>query len=306
MTAAAPAVSIGIGFLDNVTTLHAALQSIFAQTLQDWELILADDGSRDGSLDLARAVRDPRVRVVSDGVNRGVVYRLNLITTLARAPLICRMDGDDLMHPRRLEVQLAFLEAHPEVDVVGSPVISIDEHGTIRGLRGVSPAALNDPAAALRGAPFAQPTAIGRTRWWAANPYDPRFVRAEDHELWCRTAPHTRFAVVDEPYLFYREPRRVSLRKYVLSCRSDRQIYRQYGPARVGRFATAGLLAASSAKELCYRAACRVGLDDALVGLRSRPPDPGLAARGEVALAQIRRTHVPGIDDPRAVTRAAR
>lgn len=294
----APSVTIGLAFFNAAATLRQTLQSVFAQTRRDWELLLLDDGSRDGSLAIASAVDDPRVRVVSDGVNRGVVYRLNQMADLARAPYLCRMDDDDLMHPRRLEAQTAFLDAHPEVDVVASPVVSIDERGAVRGVRGTGGASVGDPVSALRGCPFVQPSAMGRTEWFRANRYDPRFLRAEDHELWCRTAPHSRFAMTDEPYLFYREPARVHLRKYVLSCRTDRCIYRQYGPALVGRWATASLVLGSLAKELCYRATWRAGLSGPLVALRSRRPSAELVARASAALEAVRRTQVPGLDAP--------
>ncbi|GEJ58169.1 glycosyltransferase family 2 protein [Anaeromyxobacter diazotrophicus] len=291
-----PAVTIGLPFFNAARTLREALQSIFAQTHQDWELLLVDDGSRDGSLALARAVDDPRVRVLSDGVNRGVVYRLNQMAELARAPYLCRLDDDDLMHPRRIEAQVAYLEAHPDVDVVSSPLISIDEAGAIRGIRGAGAARVGDPVSALRGCPLAQGAAMGRTRWFAENRYDPRYLRAEDHELWCRTAPHSRFAVTDEAYLFCREPAEVNLRKYVLSCRTDRRIYRQYGPARVGRRGTAVLVAQSFAKEGLYRAACRLGLAGRLVARRNRPEPPEAVARAAAVLEQVRRTAVPGLD----------
>lgn len=304
--AGAPAVTIGIPFLNAAATLRETVRSVFAQTRGDWELLLVDDGSRDGALALASAIEDPRVRVVSDGVNRGVVYRLNQIADLARAPYVCRMDDDDVMHPRRLEAQLAYLDAHPEVDLVASPVISIDERGELRGVRGMGTPLRADAVSALRGCPFAQPSVMGRTRWFRANRYDPAFLRAEDHELWCRTAPHSRFAMTEEPYLFYREPARVSLRKYVLSCRTDREIYRRYGPPRVGKAATAALVARSLAKELCYRAASRVGVAGRLVASRSRPLAPEQAARAAAALAAVRRTAVPGLEEGRPdLTQAA-
>lgn len=303
--AGAPAVTIGIPFFNAAATLRETVRSVFAQTRRDWELLLVDDGSRDGSLALAQAIADPRVRVVSDGVNRGVVYRLNQIADLARASYVCRMDDDDVMHPRRLEAQIAFLDAHPEVDLVASPVISIDERGRIRGVRGMGPFRA-DAVSALRGCPFAQPSAMVRTRWFRENRYDPRFLRAEDHELWCRTAPHSRFAMIEEPYLFYREPAGISLRKYVLSCRTDRKIYWRYGPSRVGAGGTAVLVAQSLAKELCYRVASRVGVAGRLVASRSRPLAPELAARAGAALAAVRRTAVPGLEgDAGEVARAA-
>lgn len=300
-------VTIGVPFHDCAATLRETIQSVFAQSRGDWELLLVDDGSTDGSAALASAVDDPRVRVLSDGVNRGLVHRLNQIIDLAEAPYLCRMDADDVMHPRRLEAQLAFLEAHAEVDVVGSPMISIDEAGAIRGARGAGGATLRDPASVLAAAPFGHPTVTGRTQWFKANRYDARFLRAEDHELWCRTVRHSRFATVEAPLLFYREPARVNLRNYVLSCRTDRRIYLRYGPGMVGYGATAACVARSLAKEACYRAASRLGAGGRLVARRSRPLAPEELVAAGAALEQVRRTAVPGLDGGwAAVTRAAR
>jgi glycosyltransferase involved in cell wall biosynthesis len=302
---ASAAVTIAVPFFDCARTLGESLQSVFAQTRRDWELLLVDDGSTDGSLEIAAAVDDPRVRIVSDGVNRGLVYRLNQIADLATTPYLCRMDGDDVMHPRRLELQLAYLEAHPEVDVVGSPIVSIDETGTIRGARGTRDI-VGGPAALLRGVPFVHPTALGRTRWFRAHRYDARFVRAEDHELWCRTAGDARLAMVPEPLLFYREPARPNLRGYVLSCRTDRAIFRRYGPAVVGQARTAAVVAKSLAKETCYRAACAVGLGGALVAMRSGALRSGVRQAANAALEVVRQTAVPGLGASVAPLRRAR
>jgi glycosyltransferase involved in cell wall biosynthesis len=290
-----PRVTVGLPFRDCASTLLEAIQSVFAQTCADWELVLVDDGSGDGSPRIAASVDDPRVRVLSDGVHHGLVYRLNQLADLARAPFLCRMDGDDLMHPRRLEVQLAYLEAHPEVDVAGSGAFALDDAGRIRGLRKPAGAEIADPAAVLGKPRLLHPTIMGRTAWFRANRYAPRFVRAEDHELWCRTLAHSRFAVLDEPLLFYREPARVNLRNYVLSSRSGREIYRCYGPALVGRTGTAAHIARSLAKEACYRLASRVGLAGVLVSRRSTALAPEERARADATLERVRGTPVPGL-----------
>jgi hypothetical protein len=205
------------------------------------------------------------------------------------------MDGDDVMHPRRLEAQLAYLAAHPDVDVVGSRSYSLDDAGTIRGLRFTAFAEVAIPAAVLAAPRLLHPTVMGRTAWFRANPYSPRFVRAEDHELWCRTLPHSRFAVVDEPLLYYREPARPKVRNYVLSARSDRQIYLQYGPALVGRAGTAANIVRSLAKEACWRVIAGVGLAGRVVSRRVAPLAPEARARAAADLERVRRTRVPGL-----------
>src|SRR5512138_427624 len=105
-------VSIGIPFYNPGRAFEKAVRSVFSQTHADWELILMDDGSSDGSLELARSITDPRVRVLSDGANRGLCARLNQIAREARHGLLCRMDADDVMHPDRLHRQVEELTAH--------------------------------------------------------------------------------------------------------------------------------------------------------------------------------------------------
>src|SRR5262245_17003824 len=177
--------TIGLPFLNVRRTLTDTLRSVFAQTFRDWELLLVDDGSSDGSLELARGVRDDRVRVISDGQRLGLPARLNQIAALARGEYLARMDPDDLMHPARLERQVAFLDAHPEIDLVGTGAFTIDGCNRPRGIRGVG--ALNTtPSAVLRHGLFLHPTVTGRTDWFRKNPYDPSFARSQDFELWCR------------------------------------------------------------------------------------------------------------------------
>ena len=111
-------VTIGIPFLNARRYLEDAVRSVFAQTHGDWELLLIDDGSTDGSIAVVRHLDDPRVRVLGDGSNRGLCARLNQIASLAQGTYLARMDADDLMHPERIERQLKFLRANPNVDLI--------------------------------------------------------------------------------------------------------------------------------------------------------------------------------------------
>ena len=287
-------ISIGLPFFNNSATLLDALRSVFAQTYQDWKLILVDDGSSDNSLAIARAVRDPRVRVYSDGVNRGLSNRLNQIARLAQTPYLVRMDADDIMHPERLVKQYRYLEENPKVDLVGSAVYSIDEHGSPSGVRGQMPLDLR-PESVLRKGLLIHPTILGRTDWFCRNPYDPQFLRAEDHELWCRSIAHSTFARIAEPLLFYREGQ-VSLNNYLVSQRTDRKIFRQYGPAIVGEWRTTGLALRTFAKGGIYWLCSQIGLGRHLVSLRNSRIKPEEQAEALKILQRINRTLIPGID----------
>jgi glycosyltransferase involved in cell wall biosynthesis len=103
--------------------LAAALASVRRQTMRDFEVVCVDDGSTDGGGDeLDHVAReDARFRVLHPG-RIGLVAAANLLAAEARAPLLARFDADDVMHPRRLELQAAFLDAHPDVGAVSSLV----------------------------------------------------------------------------------------------------------------------------------------------------------------------------------------
>jgi hypothetical protein len=120
-------------------------------------------------------------------------------------------------------------------------------------------------------------------------------VRAEDHELFVRTCLTTSFARLPDPLLFYREGR-VDVANYVRSSRTDRRIYRRYGPGLVGRRATVGLLAGSLAREATYRAAGIAGRQDLLTRRRSEPLPADDASAARAVIDTILATPVPGWD----------
>jgi glycosyltransferase involved in cell wall biosynthesis len=294
MSATVP-ISIGIPFLNARRTLADAVRSVLAQTHEDWELLLVDDGSTDGSVEIARAIRDPRVRLLSDGVNRGLPDRLNQIAAEARGRYLARMDADDLMHPRRLERQLRFLEDHPEVDVVDTATVTIDEDNRPLGLRGDRPLDC-DPRAVLKSGLLLHPTVTGRTAWFRDNPYDRDFVRAEDHELWARTCRRTTFGRLQEPLFFYREGPSGNLRNYLRTQQTVRKILRVYGPAALGRAGTALLLARSHLKSWTWRAYTRLGRQGRLIRARTRPLSAAELAAARDALDVVLQTPLPSSD----------
>src|SRR5690242_7757702 len=207
-------VTIGIPFLNARRYLADAVRSVFAQTHGDWELLLIDDGSTDGSIEVVRHLDDPRVRVLYDGSRRGLCARLNQIASLAQGAYLARMDADDLMHPERIELQLNVLRADPTIDLVDTATFSVDDDLTPLGVRGDRPLD-SRPEVVLRNGLLIHPTVMGRAEWFRSNPYDPVYVRAEDRELWNRTCATTKFARLGQPLFFYREGRAGNLRNYL-------------------------------------------------------------------------------------------
>ncbi|MDH4277828.1 MAG: glycosyltransferase [Acidimicrobiia bacterium] len=123
----APAVSAIIIFLNEERFLAEAIESVQGQTFNDWELILVDDGSTDGSGAIAGRAADrcPRTRVVHhpDRANRGMSASRNLGASVARGELIAFLDGDDIWLPDKLERQVALHRANPMAAMIVAPLL---------------------------------------------------------------------------------------------------------------------------------------------------------------------------------------
>lgn len=212
-----PLVTIGISFYNCDKYLDFAIRSVLNQTYNKWELLLIDDGSTDGSVELARRFEgDPRISLYVDGKNKGLSSRLNEISYLSKGDYIARMDADDIMHPDRLECQINFLIQNPLVDVVGSGAYSIDKNNLVYGYR--KPCAIPEgrKVNALNGC-FIHPTIMGKKGWFQKNPYDDQKVRMEDFELWNRTISFSTFFNLDQPLLYYREIGMPYSNKYLIT-----------------------------------------------------------------------------------------
>ncbi|MCR5660714.1 MAG: glycosyltransferase [bacterium] len=116
-------VSVLLPCYNCASTLTEAIFSVCRQTHENWELVICDDGSDDGSLEIANswAERDKRIRVLPFS-HSGIAKTLQLGLEACRFELVARMDGDDISHPRRLASQAAFMEAHPDIAVCGTLV----------------------------------------------------------------------------------------------------------------------------------------------------------------------------------------
>lgn len=118
-----PRISVVLPFRNAQATLERAIASIIDQSLTDWELILVNNTSTDNGEAIAQrwATRDRRIRILYED-NPGIVHALNRGLRDARAPLIARMDADDISYPDRLASQYAYLQAYPHVQAVGCRV----------------------------------------------------------------------------------------------------------------------------------------------------------------------------------------
>jgi glycosyltransferase involved in cell wall biosynthesis len=287
-------VTIGIPFYNNEKTLADAIRSVFAQTFEDWELLLVDDGSTDHSLAIARSVQSPKVRVITDGMNRGVSFRLNQINEEAKGKYIARMDGDDMMSPQRIERQVEFLEDHPDVDLVDTGLYSIDHMGLPRWKRGVAPLDPR-PLTFLRMGGLIHASVVARSEWFRKNPYDASFRRAEDRELWCRVLGKVVFARVTEPLYIYRESQGLNPSSYPAGLHYERKVLRRHGPRLVGYGLTQGLILRSYLKSIIYWVMWISGTTEFLIRRRNLPLSEEERRSVTAIIERIRETPVPGM-----------
>ncbi len=206
-----PAVSVLMSVRDGAPWVSEAVESVLAQTASDLELIVIDDGSTDATPDLLASIRDPRLRLARHEP-RGLTRSLNRALSLARAPLLARLDADDLALPERLARQRAFLDSHPEVGLLGTAAREVDGAG--HEVRIVSPPE-EDAAirrALIRQNPFVHSSVMMRRSVLArTGGYDETLSVAQDYDLWMRMSRTTRLANLSAPLVVRRLlPGRVS------------------------------------------------------------------------------------------------
>ena len=209
-----PTVSVVMPVFNAGKYLRYSVLSIMKQTFFDWELIIIDDGSEDNAIESISDLKDPRIKIINGGVNKGLAVRLNECIRTSRGRYIVRMDQDDISHPRRIESQLKFLESCTDIDLVATKAVMIDHHGKIMG---IMPSRLNHEDichSPWNGFYLPHPTWMGRISWFRKFGYlEPGPYFCEDQELLLRSYRLSRFACLDECLLAYRVRSKINLFK---------------------------------------------------------------------------------------------
>jgi glycosyltransferase involved in cell wall biosynthesis len=206
MTADVPTVSVVMAAYNGGAFIRETIESVLAQTMPDFEIVIVDDGSKDDTLEVLAAIDDPRLRVIRAERNGGPAAARTIAMSHARGRFIAGLDQDDLCAPDRFARQLAYLEAHPEVTLVATTIVMFDGARERR-----------DPYPDL-----VDPDAIDWTMWllnplgWstvmmrgeaarALDPFERDEMRfAEDFDLYLRIRAHGRIGRIAEPLVRYR------------------------------------------------------------------------------------------------------
>lgn len=199
-----PKVSILMPVYNAEQYLSQALDSIVSQSFEDWELILINDGSTDGSESIIMDYDDERIFYIKNPVNLKLIKTLNKGIDYCGGQYIARMDADDICHPDRLKHQVEFLDSHPQVLMCGTAAAVIDncgkQTGNIYNLTSDDYLQIN-----LMFSPsFIHPSMMIRTEVLKENKYDEAYKHVEDYDLWCRIAKLGKVANIDDELLRYR------------------------------------------------------------------------------------------------------
>lgn len=213
-----PAISVAMSVYNGERFLAEAIDSVLAQTFTDFEFLILDDGSSDATPSIIRAyaARDNRIRPIIRE-NRGLIASLNQLIEEACAPIVARMDADDICHPERFERQYAFLRERPEYGVIGCSSEDIDEQGRTLLLKGTGHPLDHEAFLATIGTGgqlICHPAAMFRRDVvLGVGGYHAAFRHCEDFDLWLRLASVTRLGNLPERLIRYRHsPGQVSSR----------------------------------------------------------------------------------------------
>ncbi len=185
--------------------LAPAVESVLAQTFADFELIVVNDGSTDGSWEVIQnyAGADARVRAFTQS-NQGLVAALNRGLAKARGRYLARMDSDDLCLEHRFALQVKTLDARPELGVLGGSLEIIDAEGRPLGKQ-IYPRGRKLKERLLHGSFLCHPAAMGRTELFrAAGGYRAYYQHCEDYDLWLRLSRLAELDNLADTLLFYR------------------------------------------------------------------------------------------------------
>lgn len=184
--------------------LREAVDSILCQSYQAFELLLINDGSSDASSEILAAYDDPRIRLVHNPANLGLIETLNRGLALAQGQFLARMDADDISHPNRLALQREFLASHPKVAVCGGSIIV--QEGTRRFLKRYPGTHQEQCCGLLFDSTLPHPGVMLRMQIMRQQGicYDPAARHAEDYDLWCRLAAYGELAALPDLLLTYR------------------------------------------------------------------------------------------------------
>lgn len=199
-----PLVTVFMPAFNGEAYIEKAIQSVLNQSFTDFELLIINDGSTDGTLDIVRKFTDPRIRLIHNDGNKGLTFTRNRGIEEAKGQYIAILDCDDLAMPDRLKAQIAFLNSNPEIAMCGGQAITIDESGKQIGNLNVMAGDKNiSPELVFHNTFINSTLMIKRSAMLESGGYRD-YSPAEDYELSYRISLHHPVANLNKVLVAYR------------------------------------------------------------------------------------------------------
>ena len=227
-----PLVSIMMPCFDAERTLPMALASLRAQTYENWEALVVDDGSGDRTWEILRAFGDPRLRLERFDRNRGRGAARQRCLEMASGALLSFLDADDWLFPGKLALQVSLMEEHPEVVVLSGACVITDARGEPVGLTRSGLRAEQDFSTGRFAhpgpPPLSFPPSMVRMAEAKGAGFDPEFRRSQDSDFLIRVMLGKRYAVSSVPVYAYSQAEAASLSKTLEGYRYRLRCYGRY------------------------------------------------------------------------------
>jgi glycosyltransferase involved in cell wall biosynthesis len=198
-------VSVIMGVYNGERYLHEAIESILQQTFTDFEFIIINDGSNDTASSILQSYKDPRIVLINNDRNIGLTKSLNRGLEICRGVYIARMDVDDISLPERLERQVRYLDANPEIGLLASSFVYIDEAGNEKMLSNPPTNKAQLKEAMLKENQFCHGVVMFRRSCIEkVGSYRPEFRYTQDYDQWLRILEFYEIASLPEVLYKYR------------------------------------------------------------------------------------------------------
>ena len=199
-----PLVTISMPAFNSERYIAEAIESVLAQTYTNFELIIVDDGSTDGTREIINRYQDPRIIKIFSEKNQGLIATRNKIASIARGKYLALLDADDRAFPERLQLQVDFLEKDG-IDICGA------DHWTLNQSNGaIKPSKQRHSNADIHAlltvcSPLCNPAIMGKLEVFKRFPYKTSYMHAEDYCLWTEIAlAGYHFANIEKKLIVYR------------------------------------------------------------------------------------------------------
>jgi glycosyltransferase involved in cell wall biosynthesis len=266
-----PLISVLMPVFNAAHTLPLALASLQAQTYENWECIVVDDGSRDNPAAVVKSVGDERIHFYCLDRNHGRGYARQQALERARGRYVTFLDGDDWILPTKFREQVELLMAQPDIAIVSAGMAISNQNGELVGIRNlaIGNSATDATFARLGMPPLAFAPSMMPANLAKQTGFDTSFPTAEDVDFLLRAFLGKRYAVLPAPLYVYCEPGSTTLNKVSPAlhhcCRMFMKYFDQYP------WSCTVQIAKTRGKQFLYHSAATLGLWEQIIARRSRP-----------------------------------